>query len=257
MRLEKYIPDAILQPFIKHYLVIAYDEEAVNRILPDTNLTLAFRYKGKVSTLEENGSRLLPMALISGLRKSPRLINYAPGSGNVLVVFKETGATAFFGEPLHELFEESAALDELIPPSILAVIEEALAAATSNKARVAAIEQFLLAKLYRRTPDQLVAHALEKIYAQNGDIKIKELANALFISQDAFEKRFRKAVGTPPKQFCFIVRMKAIAAQRNQNRSFTQIAINAGYFDQPHFNKDFKLFTGQTPKEFFQSPPLW
>ncbi len=87
-----------------------------------------------------------------------------------------------------------------------------------------------------------------------GIVKIKELANSLYISNDVFEKRFRKIVGTTPKQFSSIVRLKSAISQKQQNQSFSDIAFNAGYFDHPHFNKDFKLFTGQTPTDFFKSP---
>jgi methylphosphotriester-DNA--protein-cysteine methyltransferase len=83
------------------------------------------------------------------------------------------------------------------------------------------------------------------------------LANNLCISNDAFEKRFRKAIGTSPKQFSSIIRMKSIINQKQPGQTFTDLAISSGYFDQPHFNKDFKLFTGQTPLDFFKAPPAW
>lgn len=257
MHIDRYLPSAQLQPYIKAYLVIACAEDQVNRVLPDTNITIAFRYKGQVDYLTGTTRDHLPLSMVSGLRKSPRLINYTPGSGNVLVIFKEAGAAAFFREPLHELFEESLALDHFIAPGALTAVEEQLAGAADHKARVAIVEQLLLSRLHHKTTDLLVAAALDKIHAAQGRIKIRELAASLYISQDAFEKRFRKVAGTSPKQFCFIVRMKAIANQNMQDKTFTDIAFDAGYSDQPHFNKDFKLFTGQAPTDFFKSPPLW
>jgi transcriptional regulator GlxA family with amidase domain len=76
------------------------------------------------------------------------------------------------------------------------------------------------------------------------------------MSQDAFEKRFRKSVGVSPKQFSYIVRMKAVV-NGSRLKSLSAIALEAGYFDQPHFNKDFKLFTGQAPGDFFLKPREW
>ena len=89
-----------------------------------------------------------------------------------------------------------------------------------------------------------------------GIIKIKDLADTLYISQDAFEKRFRRVVGTSPKQFSSILRMRSITNIRQQKHTLTKIAFDAGYFDQPHFNKDFRLFTGQTPTDFFKLPSI-
>ncbi len=185
------------------------------------------------------------------------MVRYAKDSGNVLVLFKETGAAAFFRESLHNLFEESIALDQLIKASHIAAVEEQLAAAADHRKRIGIVDRFLLSRLRPQTTDTLVAAALQQIHASGGRLRIKELAAALYISQDAFEKRFRKVVGTSPKQFCFIVRMKAITAGKTSAKTFTDMAFQAGYSDQPHFNKDFRSFTGQSPTDFFQAPPLW
>jgi methylphosphotriester-DNA--protein-cysteine methyltransferase len=112
----------------------------------------------------------------------------------------------------------------------------------------------LLSKLIRQNQDRLILAALQKIYHEKGNVKIKQLTASLFISHDAFEKRFRRIVGASPKQFSSIVRMKSIVNQKLYGQSFTEVAFSAGYFDQAHFTKDFKLFTGQTPSSFFNSP---
>ncbi len=88
-------------------------------------------------------------------------------------------------------------------------------------------------------------------------MNVNQLADELCISQDAFEKRFRKVVGCSPKHFSSIVRLKNLISQPQSKQSFTEIAFDNGYFDQAHFNKNFKLFTGQNPTDFFKSPPLW
>lgn len=255
MNIDTHIPTELLRPFIKTYLIIESQDKLVNRVLPDTSLAIAFRYKGQVNYITDSLRHGLPLSVVSGLRKSVRLINYIKNTGNILVIFKEAGATAFFKEPLHELFEESVPLDNFIPQ--VSIIEEQLAEAQNNHQRITIVEQFLLSKLYDPRPDKLIAAAIQKIHSTKGIIKIKELADTLYISQDAFEKRFRKIAGGSPKQFSSVVRMKSIINQRPQSRTLTEIAFDAGYFDQAHFNKDFKLFTGQTPTDFFKSPPSW
>lgn len=257
MNSEIHIPTGLLKPFIKTYLIIESPEELVNRILPDTSLSIAFRYKGQVNYVINDSRDSLPATVVSGLRKSARLINYTKNTGNIIVLFKEAGASAFFKEPLHELFGESVSIDNFMAQQKIAVVEEQLAEAKNNKERIATIEQFLLSRLFNPKPDVLIATAIQKIHATKGTIKMKELSSALYSSQDAFEKRFRKTIGTTPKQFSSIVRMKSIINQKPQSETLTELALDAGYFDQPHFNKDFKLFTGQTPTEFLKSPLFW
>jgi AraC-like DNA-binding protein len=252
--MDIYLPSPLLSPFIRHFMIIESHEEVVNRVLPNTSLVMAFRFKGRVNQLEDDVKKKLPASMISGLRKSGRLINYSKDAGNILVNFKEAGANAFIQEPLHELFGQSLSLDELRGYHNVSEIEERLAEATDNSTRIALVEDFLLTKLCYHKPDQLVVAALKRIQHSVGNIRMAELAEELCISQDAFEKRFRKAVGISPKQFSFIIRMKSVIDNgRNKNQLLSEIAFEAGYFDQPHFNKDFKLFTGLAPKDFFKA----
>lgn len=236
-------------------MIVEMQDEQVNSIMPDTSVVMVFRFKGQVSFLENDFRNELPTATISGLRKSGKLVNYSQNSANLLVVFNEAGANAFIKEPLHGLYDSSIALDNIYKD--VAHIEEQLAEAKNNTARITLIEQYLLSKLYPEEPDKLVLAALEKIHAANGSLKIKELAQSLYISQDAFEKRFRRVVGVSPKQFSSIIRMKSIVSTGFTKETLSEVAFNAGYFDQPHFNKDFKLFTGKTPTDFIKTPPLW
>ncbi|MEN2414295.1 helix-turn-helix transcriptional regulator [Flavobacterium mesophilum] len=257
MKITDFSPTESLKPFIKTYRIIESQDELVNRVLPGTSLTIAFRCKGEVNYIKENYPDKLSVSTISGIRKSVRLIHYSKNTTTLIILFKETGATAFFKEPLHELFEESVPLDNFIPQQKINPIEELLAETKNHNQKIAIIEQFLLSKLYNYKPDKLISAAISLIQSKKGNVKIKELADTLFISQDAFEKRFRKTVGSSPKQFCSVIRMKAIIDQKQQNKNLIDLAIDAGYFDQPHFNKDFKLFTGQTPGEFFNFPSFW
>jgi len=254
MRINAVIPTELLRPFILTYLIIDSPEEGINKVLPDTSLVLAFHYKGSVSCVADNTDINLPSSSISGLRKSMRSFHYSKGTGNILVLFKEAGAAAFFKNPLHQLFNETVSLDQVISHRDLAVIEEQMAGAKNDTQIIDRIEKFLLSALYDHTPDKLISAALQMIHLAKGTIKIKNLADALYISQDAFEKRFRRVVGASPKQFSSIVLMKSIT-RRPMKRRLSDIAFDAGYCDQPHFNKDFRLFTGQTPTEFYKSPP--
>lgn len=257
MNVHSYIPSDLLKPFVKEYRIIESEEGQVNRVLPDTAVAIAFRYKGQVNYISDNNLNNLPVSTISGLRKSVRLIRYSENAATIIVLFKEAGAAPFFKVPLHELFEESVSLHNFISRQKISMIEEQLAGADNNNQRIAIIERFLLSLLYNQKPDELIFASLQKIVDAKGILKIKGLAGSLYISQDAFEKRFRKTIGATPKQFASIIRMKSIVSQSIQKQTLSNITFDAGYFDQPHFNKGFKLFTGLTPTQFLKSPSFW
>lgn len=258
MQVEHYIPSPALSPFIKGYIIInSNGDELVNRILPGTAAAMAFRLQGQTAYVSNASKTALPTTSFSGLRKSVRLINYAPGTVTLVVLFKETGVAAFFKQPLHELFEESISLAGIFPQSSIYVLEQQLAEAGNYKAAVGVVEHFLLSKLIHNKPDALVNEAIRRIYIANGMGKISTLTSELFISQDAFEKRFRKATGAAPKQFSSIVKMKSLIQHTSAYPTFLDMALEKGYYDQAHFNKAFKLFTGLTPASFFASDRYW
>ena len=257
MNAQHYTPTESLSSFVKTYLIIETKEEQVNRVFPDTSLVMAFRYKGHVSYLSNDSKNDLAPTVISGLRKSGRLINYSKDTANLLVIFTEAGANAFIKEPIYELTETSISVKDLTNYKDTSYIEEQLEAAPDNARRIKIIEQFLLSKLSNHKADKLILAALDRIHLTKGIIRIKDLADALCISQDAFEKRFRRVVGMTAKQFSYIIRMRRIISNGLKKQSLAEVAFNAGYFDQPHFNKDFKLFTGLTPTDFLKSPIFW
>jgi len=249
-----YFPGAPLSAFIKQYLVIESDEPVVNRIMPDTSLVLSVCFRGKVRFLHHADPLELSPFTLSGLRKSNRVVGYEKGSANLLVVFQEAAARAFVREPLHELCEQQVPLQDLDNFHGLSLLTEQLAEAANHRQRIDLVEQYLLAKLHGDAADPLVAAAIGRMHAVGGVLRIKELARSLYISQDAFEKRFRRVVGISPKQFAYIIKMRSVVRRAVQLHDLSTIAFDAGYYDLPHFNKDFKLFTGVTPTAFLKDP---
>lgn len=232
-------------------------EGMVNRILPDTSMVIVFRVKGKVSFKENGLIDKVPASVLTGLREKFRLVGYDKDTETLLVVFNEGGAAAFFKEPLHELFGSSLSLENFAPAYKVIQIEERLSEAVNSLQRIVIVEQFLLSLLKNYQSDLLVMHSVQKIRAANGNLRIKDLVKELHISQDSFEKRFRKIIGASPKKFSAIIRLRNLIEHHSNAESLTQVAYEAGYFDQAHFIKDFKAFTGQTPLDFFKTSAYW
>jgi methylphosphotriester-DNA--protein-cysteine methyltransferase len=113
------------------------------------------------------------------------------------------------------------------------------------------LEEWLIERMRPGAPDPMVLQALALIHKNKGKIRIKELAEQLHISQSPLEKRFRQMVGATPKKFASIIRFKHAVQQYNPQRSLTDLGYEAGFYDQAHFIKEFKNFTGETPEEFF------
>jgi AraC-like DNA-binding protein len=251
MKYETYIPCDPLKPFINSFVISETDSESIYKVLPGTGLVIGFQYQGRLSRLVNKSEIPLSISGISGLADHSRTFKNSPGIGNVLVLFKEAGAAQFFRQPLHELFRESVSLDNFMLRSELLCLEEQLAEAKTDLQRIVLIEHFLIKRMTHTEPDKLVLAALALIHKSRGNIRIKELMEQLHISQSPLEKRFRQAVGSSPKKFTSIVRFKNVIQQQSSISSLTELGYEAGFYDQAHFIKEFKIFTGDTPENFF------
>lgn len=251
MKFETYTPCEILKPYIRCFAVQEAAHSGIYKVLPDTSPVIGFQYKGALSWLQDEREIRLASSGITGLRDVYRAFKNSPDIGTILVFFKEGGAAAFFREPLHEFFGESAALRDFIPGPEIQEVEARLHEAKSDPMRIRIIEKFLISRLSSLEPDKLVNAALRLIHASKGSIRISELAGSLHISRSPLEKRFRKAVGASPKKFASIVRLKCLIESFRDGASPAELGNAAGYYDQSHFIKQFKVFTGETPEKFF------
>ena len=54
----------------------------------------------------------------------------------------------------------------------------------------------------------------------------------------------------PPKPLARILRFERAAARLRQGAALADAALDSGYYDQAHFNRDFRAFAGVTPTEY-------
>lgn len=250
MRFEKVIPSERLRPYIRHIVISENAEEQTYKIFPSPGLVIGFQYKGQLSILNSSGENRLSPSGITGMSDSFKLFKNTAGIGTILVFFTEIGLAQFSSCPAQELFNQSVSLDNLFDKRKIGQVEEMLALALTDRERIRAVEMFLEQQLKEKTEDQLIVKAVTLIYGSKGSMRIKELHQQLHISQSAFEKRFRKLVGTSPKKFASIVRFNTVLKNLGQEKSLTEICYDNNFFDQAHFIKDFKQYTGDSPENF-------
>ncbi len=250
MSFSTYKPQERLRPFVKSFSLQESPTERVYTVLPGSSVVLGFQYRGRLSYLEKEAEQPLSVAGITGLLNNFRIFKNEANTRTALVNFTETGAAYFFKAPMHELFNGSFSLDDLIPRFEKEIVVEKLSTATNNEERIKILEAFLISRLSQKEADLLAVAAVTQIKVSNGLISISKLADDLNISQSRLEKRFRAIVGASPKKFSSIVRLQYIIKELPKTDSLTSLAYDAGYFDQAHFIKDFKAFAGQTPQQF-------
>ena len=97
----------------------------------------------------------------------------------------------------------------------------------------------------------------EEIYERNGMVSVHELSEKFEINRQLLNKIFKAHVNYTLKKFIITVRILRFAKFRinNPDNSLTEVSLEFGYFDQAHFNYDFKRISGASPSEFFNNLP--
>ncbi|TQF17249.1 AraC family transcriptional regulator [Myxococcus llanfairpwllgwyngyllgogerychwyrndrobwllllantysiliogogogochensis] len=248
-----FAPGEQLAPFVRSIMVLEGGQEGTRTLLPDPGITLGIAFRGSASQIQGRSERKLPSSAISGMGSIVRRIRASANGGNVLVTFKEAGAAQFFAEPLHEFLDTIQALDDLVPRADVDRLSSRIADSENATERSELVEQFLCARLRPREPDRIVAAAVRAIRAAHGSLRIGALAKSLHISQDAFEKRFRRTVGTSPKHLASIIRLRQVVDSYRPGMSLSRLSLDAGYCDQSHFHREFRAAVGSAPNRFFKS----
>jgi AraC-like DNA-binding protein len=133
-------------------------------------------------------------------------------------------------------------------------LRDALVAAPSDAAAVDLLESALIAQLARATlfepaSASVVRRAVGRISQSTEPPRIEDLARSMQVSPRNLRRAFHDVVGLGPKAFARIVRFQRAlqAAREGSEIDWSDIARNAGYYDQSHLIADFRALAGTTP----------
>jgi AraC-like DNA-binding protein len=200
------------------------------------------------STHHTNGNRI---ALI-GLTDVPVTVDVESNnpSGTIGIEFTAGGAYRFFGLNYRDIKNETIALTDLLGPAARRLEQQVAHAVTANE-KVGLLQQFLL-RLYRQgREDAVYDFCLDRIRATCGRVSIKALEQATGYSSRWLNMKFMEKAGTSPKNLAAILRFQQV--YRALTTTGTAMAdaklFYDYYYDQSHFIKDFKRFTGMPPSK--------
>jgi AraC-like DNA-binding protein len=127
--------------------------------------------------------------------------------------------------------------------------------ADNDQERLGLLTDFLGRKLEQVSgTDPLIEDSLDFIQQNLGSVTINSLVKHVYLSKRQFEKRFVRAVGIPPQYYIRVKRfneaMKLIDSGKYE--TLADVAYALGFFDQSHFIRDIKEFSGITPTSISQ-----
>ena len=236
-----------------------YDGDILERVIPAENIQLMFHYKDPfIVHYSDNAIMKQPRSIISGLNDSFSNVSTNGETGVIFISFYPVGACHFFSFPLSEIENQNIDMSDVLGSEVMQ-IEEILYCTKSIKKKVSVIENFLLRR-YSPIPSHdslLIQKSVELINKTKGQLNAALLSDTLSTTPKTLERKFSQYLGKTTKQMIKLLRFQGVLQDfsKNKNISLTERAFNNGYYDQSHFIRDFKTYSGYTPKEFVTKYP--
>lgn len=208
---------------------------------PIDNITTSSSYRADTPTL-----------FVYGQMTKPNVVSYKKGTFTTTqIMLKPQALQTLFGVNAATLTNNLVELREFSAGDLNMQLLEA----KNEQVRLTLLTNFLVSKLKQVTTcDQLIEESLRIIHNNVSYVTVKYLFEYLNLSERQFEKRFSQTVGLTPQ---FYIRVKRFneAIRLMQTRQFeklTDLAHHLNFYDQSHFVRDIKAFSGVTPKSLFR-----
>jgi AraC-like DNA-binding protein len=259
IRHEIHIPSSVLQPYVKFFYYFEHqsqsNDERFERVTPDGTIELNFSLEAPFERKENNEN--ISLKNFSYIVSRLYAHYYVKPKGKVRFIgvrFYPWGIHPFLKIPMTELADRIHTLDDIFgkePYEVQMRINET----TCQIDAFRIVEEFLIKRLSDcNAPDKMVIDLSRKICNLPNRSGLSVLLENYALSNRRVEQRFKQSIGISPKGFLKLIRFqRALNTIYTTDKSnLTSVTYESGYFDQSHFIRDFKAFTGITPSEYIR-----
>lgn len=203
----------------------------------------------------DTGTVLTPVTCVTGIQTQAIVVESPRSRCRVIGVrLHPAGAWGVLAHPLWELANRTSDLDDVLG-SAAREIAERCHDAVSGSERVRRVIAWLERRHLRPpegvTPDPAARWVADRIARSRGKAPIAPLREEAGLNSARLTALFREQIGTTPKRYARIQRLSlALSMLRRSRADLAGVALDAGYYDQPHMNAEFRAMAGVTPREF-------
>jgi len=227
-------------------------------IVPNANFKLAFtsrnglvaRVEDKTFTQQENELSF------TGLVDSAVMLDPKEDvqTATIVVEFNPLGAYRFFQLPYTEVKNKIVGMTDLLGKQV-SVLQQQMGEERSVKKKLQLLQSFLLKRLENATPDLIYDFCINRIFENKGLITVAQLEKETGYSARWLHKKFTANLGTGAKNLAEIIRFKQFYQAYSTGADLFHLKeyMYEYYYDQSHFLRAFKRFTGSTPTDLQNS----
>ena len=209
-------------------------------IVPHGSVTLVFFY-------DATGLH----SLLFGPTTKPKTVGNIANRCDVILII-EFQPAGFF--PLIGI-QQSELIDKVVPFSIINTsldleIKKIFNESLSIDKLILKLEELLISNIKIEYSYEFIL-AIQLIIQNSGNISSQEISKKVFYSSRHLNRLFNQYLGLSMKSFSRLVRInKSIKLLNNNKTSLMSICNELGFYDIPHFIKDFKIVCGITPQKY-------
>jgi len=187
---------------------------------------------------------------LSGLMESTHVISIAPKDRYFGIQFKPFALAMLLDADMSHYNDKSIPLVEISHE-----LEQTIIKCIENDASYEKLNDYFEFLYKDKKIDMSLLHAVNMIKQTHGNISVSELTDRLEIHPKKLERLFVHNIGVSVKKFSKIIRFYNIHLVLNEEglENLSDKVLDKGYFDQAHFNRDFKKLTGVNPSSKLMS----
>jgi AraC-like DNA-binding protein len=195
---------------------------------------------GCIDIVWENGQIFLV-----GIMEIAMLVPIAPKDRYIGIRFRPGVIASLLYKDISQFNDQMIPLEEVAP-----TLTQDLQAILDNEQVVfEELDQLFVVLFDRITVEQRVLEMMEQIRESGGNASMQVLSDSSELSIKQLERLFVKHVGVTPKRFARIIRFSYTHKDLSQEGivNLCSKVLERGYYDQAHFNREYKRLTGYTP----------
>lgn len=242
------LPHPLLRDVVAHYTltfpegVLEEPETPFLTLLPDASGCFVFElFSHKIQSIFLGASSRVVQVQKDGAEEKWRLfIEFLPGGMNRLT-----------GLDMSELADKRENLADILPQLYREIVSR-LQWITDMSVLLEEVDALLLG-CHRQCEQQGVAAGILSAVNTGGAATVRQLASSMGYSERQLQRIANVAIGFGAKEIIRICRINNVVKLLDAHCDLSDIALQAGYYDQSHFTHDFKRVCGVTPTQYLAS----
>lgn len=251
MIFEHHPPPPALKGLVKEFWIYENEDAqpTIQKVIPDGYSEIIIHYGAPYRMKMDSNWETQSTILFSSQISNYFYLENTEKSGMIGIKLHPVAFYELFQVDIDPLSNQIIPLEKIIPDQV-GELKEIQDSSQNVEDKVQIAQQWMLSQLENRKPSK-VREVVDQILEKKGLVDIDSLGDQVQLSTRQLERNFKKVVGLTPKFYSRIVRFNYIfEVMKEQNDSWIRTALQSGYFDQSHFIKNFKEFTGEEPSQY-------